>query len=115
MSRRCTRVAVLIAFTALIPVGASSSQTRPITPPVAERNEPGRFQLLAQPEGTVFLVDTAQGRVWRYTVLKIPNTDPIPASEVEVLKYLDGLIATDEAAIGRRYTDAERASRREAL
>ncbi len=41
----------------------------------------GRFQLVTQDEGTMFLVDSATGRVWRYT--RVVSEQEIQAREAE--------------------------------
>jgi hypothetical protein len=46
------------------------------TPPQQAAPQIGRFSLLSQPEGTVFLIDSATGRVWRYTQLVIDERIP---------------------------------------
>lgn len=41
--------------------------------------QPGRFQLVAEPNTTVFLLDTATGRVWRYSRLtQGPESELVP-------------------------------------
>jgi hypothetical protein len=37
----------------------------------------GRYQLVSRHEGTVFLVDTVTGRVWRYSTLTDDTGSPI--------------------------------------
>ena len=61
---RTTRAIIILCGLFLTPT-ASSAQTQDSVP--APTETAGRFQLVTQNEGTMFLVDSATGRVWRYT------------------------------------------------
>lgn len=61
----------------------------------------GRFQLVPLPEGSMFLVDSVTGRVWRYT--------QVTPSESTIQSYVSREIAVREALSGRTFTAAERA------
>lgn len=41
--------------------------------------EIGRYQLVSEHQGTIFLVDTATGRVWRYTALTAAAGEKVPS------------------------------------
>lgn len=60
----------------------------------------GRFQLTAEYEGRLFMVDSATGRVWRYTLVTVPDS--------AVQTRVDTLIAIQEAQSGSVFTEAER-------
>lgn len=72
--------------------------------PQAVGSTTGRFQLFAQPQGQVFMIDSATGRVWRYT--------HVTPSAGEVQKYLDSLIA---AEVRLPLTEQERTAREASL
>ena|SRR6266511_2744775 len=55
---KCT-MSVVLFFTLCFAATGVNAQTLQI----------GRFQLVAEPQGTIFLVDTATGRVWRHTLM----------------------------------------------
>lgn len=59
MRRLRRAITVVILVVALLPVGVLAQGTQQV----------GRWQLVSQNQGTMFLVDTATGRVWRYTKL----------------------------------------------
>lgn len=54
-------VVTIVIVGSCIPAGAQGPQ------------QVGRYQVVAENQGTVFLVDTATGRVWRYSILTGPG------------------------------------------
>ena len=77
----------------------SNAQSAPVAARLSNQ-PPGRFQLIPQPEGTMFLLDTATGRIWRYTLL-------MPA-ESDVKASVDKAIALQEASNNTTFSEAER-------
>ncbi|MBI3492801.1 MAG: hypothetical protein HY047_13645 [Acidobacteria bacterium] len=91
-------VGLLLAVVSVVPA-ISQAQA----PPRSTSTTPspsGRFQLLSENQGTVFMVDTATGRVWRYTL--------VTASASLVQARVDNLIAVQENTNGRPFTEAEK-------
>lgn len=60
----------------------------------------GRYQLVPENQGTIFLLDSITGRVWRYT--------RVTPSEADVQGYVDGYVKALERASGRQYSETER-------
>jgi hypothetical protein len=81
--RRCALLALLLI--GLGPEAALSQAPARSTSSQQGASQVCRFSLLAQPEGTVFLIDSATGRVWRYTQLVIDENDPA------IKRAIDGL------------------------
>lgn len=80
---------------------ATESYAQSTAAPIRPSNQnPGRFQLVPENQGTMFLVDTATGRVWRYTLVTPPESD--------VKAYVDAAIAIQEASNGRTFPETER-------
>lgn len=82
-----TNVRVLaVALLLLIPAAAAAQTAA--TPPRPSTQGPvqpvGRFQLVPLLEGTMFLVDSATGRVWRYTRLVPTDAEVQTIAEAEI-------------------------------
>ena len=93
-------VTLSIVSLALWLVAAKShAQTAP-APARPSNQPPGRFQLVPEPGGTVFLLDTATGRVWRYSYLTPADSD--------VKAAVDKAITAQEISNGRVFSEAER-------
>lgn len=78
---------------------SASVQPRP-APTSSAAAASGRFQLVPLPQGTMFLVDSATGRAWRYT--------QVTPSDSTVQTYVTTQIALREAASGRAFSEAEK-------
>jgi hypothetical protein len=90
-----TNIRVLaVALLLLIPtaVHAQTAATPPRPNTQGSVQPVGRFQLVPLPEGTMFLIDSATGRVWRYTQL-VPT-------EAEVSAAIDADIIAEGKALG---------------
>ena len=81
----CARHGLLSSLAAIVAasppaVSAQAPRPRPADQP-APASTPaqiGRYQLLLHSPGTVYLVDTATGRIWRYT--KLTRAEQAPES-----------------------------------
>lgn len=101
MRARSWRSATLSIAVLGVWLTAAESYAQSAPAPVRPSSQsPGRFQLVPEPGGTIFLLDTATGRVWRNSY--------VTPSDSDVKASVDKTIALQEASNGRSFPEAER-------
>lgn len=104
---RMTWIALLAtAIVAILNPAASAQAPRPRAAdhpvPAGTPAQIGRYQLLLHSPGTVYLVDTATGRIWRYTKLtraeQAPENNPCFGLDTCFME-VDRLRLTDSGSV----------------
>ena len=77
---RRTRASVIV-FALLFGFFTAPTTSAGQTPGSAQDSDEsaGRFRLVPEPDGTMFLMDSATGRVWRYSRIVDEEEDPVEA------------------------------------
>jgi len=122
--KRTVVVSVLGVVLSVVGVAAQSQRVSPQRPaatserPQGDGLAVGRYQVIPTTDEffKIILLDTVTGDTWTNCLDEVDSGSPaVPPPEAQIQEYLEGLIAADEAALGRRYSERDRTARRETL